>query len=70
MFALGNAAPNIEIFSAARGAAHNVYAIIDQVSGTNLLLSRYIHIFIHSHEQDVNCLRSFDITDGCYYLKK
>ena len=30
-FALGNASPNITHFATARGAAHVVYAIIDQV---------------------------------------
>lgn len=30
-FSLGNVAPNLQAFSTARGAAHTVFGIIDQV---------------------------------------
>ncbi len=38
-FALGNAAPNLQYLSTARGAAHAVYAIIDQVNNLHIASS-------------------------------
>lgn len=37
-FAMGNAGPNFQYFSTARGAAHKVYSIIDQVLSYYLIL--------------------------------